>query len=95
MSFTVKYPRKQYIKEIGNFNMENSLSEELLGVKFDYKLKFKFHIEDICRKASCKVNTFARLAPYMGLPKCRLQINTFFKSQFKYCLLIWMCCNRF
>ena len=30
----------------------------------------------------------------MGIRKRRILINTFFKSQFNYNPLIWMCCNR-
>ena len=58
------------------------------------KLKFNKHIEDICQKASQKINALARLAPYMGTTKKRIIMNTFFKSQFNYCPLVWMCCNR-
>ena len=30
----------------------------------------------------------------MGTTKKRIIMNTFFKSQFNYCPLVWMCCNR-
>ena len=49
-----------------------SLSEKLLGITFDCKLKFNKHIGDICRKASQKINALARLAPYMGITKRRI-----------------------
>ena len=80
--------------KIGDLHINNSLSEKLLGITFDYKLKFNKHIEDICQKASQKINALARLAPYMGTTKKRIIMNTFFKSQFNYCPLVWMCCNR-
>ena len=35
-----------------------------------------------------------RLAPYMGTTKKSILINAFFKSQFHYRPLVWMCCNR-
>ena len=66
----------------------------MLGINFDYKLKFTNHIEEICKKASRKLNAHARIAPYMGIRKRRTLMNAFFKSQFNYCPLIWMCCNR-
>ena len=66
----------------------------MLGIKFDYKLKFTNHIKEICKKASRKLNALARIARYMGARKRRTLMNAFFKSQFNYCLLIWMCCNR-
>ena len=30
----------------------------------------------------------------MGATKKRIIMNAFLKSQFNYCLLVWMCCNR-
>ena len=30
----------------------------------------------------------------MGTTKKHIIMNTFFKSQFNYCPLVWMCCNR-
>ena len=62
--------------------------------KFGYKLKLTNHIDEICKEASLKLNVLARLASYMSISKRRTLINAFFKSQFNYCLLIWMCCNR-
>ena len=37
--------------KIGDLHINNSLSEKLLGITFDCKLKFNKHIEDICQKA--------------------------------------------
>ena len=74
--------------KIGDLHINNSLSEKLLGITFDCKLKFNKHIEDICQKASQKLNALARLAPYMGTTKKRILINAFFKSQFNNCPLV-------
>ena len=52
------------------------------------------HIDKICKKASRKLNAIARIAPYMGIRKRGTLMNAFFKSQFNYWPLIWMCCNR-
>ena len=41
--------------KIGDLYINNSLSEKLLGINFDCKLKFNKHIEDICQKASRKL----------------------------------------
>ena len=65
--------------KIGDFHVNNSLSEKLLGITFDYKLKFNKNIENICHKTSQKLNPFARLAPYMGTTKKRILMNAFFK----------------
>ena len=91
--------------KIGDLHINDSLSEKLLRIMFDCKLKFNKHIEDICQKylkifedicqkASQKLNALVRLAPYIGTIKKRIQMNVFFKSQFNYCPLVWMCRNR-
>ena len=80
--------------KIGNLCIKNSTYEKMLGINFDYKLKFTNHIDEICKKASRKLNALARIAPHMGIRKRRTLMNAFFKSQFNYCPLIWMCCNR-
>ena len=45
----------------GNLCIKNSSCEKVLGINFDYKLKFMNHIEDICKKASRKLNALAKL----------------------------------
>ena len=66
----------------------------MFGINFDYKLKFTNHIEGIRKKTYRKLNALAGIAPYMGIHKWRTLMNAFLKSQFNYCLLIWMCCSR-
>ena len=34
----------------GDLHINNSLSEKLLGITFDYKLKFNKYIKEICQK---------------------------------------------
>ena len=80
--------------KIGNLCIKNSSCEKMLGINFDYKLKFTNHIGEICKKASRKLNVLARIIAYMGIRKRRSLMNAFFKSQFNYCPLIWMCSNR-
>ena len=66
--------------KIGNLCIKNSSCEKMLGINFDYKLKFTNHIEQIFKKASRKLNTLARIAPYMGIRKQYTLMNAFFKS---------------
>ena len=77
--------------KIGNFYITNSKSEKLLGVKFDHKLSFDDHISKLCKKVSRKIHALSRVASYMNTSKRRILMNAFFKSQFSYCLLVWMC----
>ena len=80
--------------KLGDLYINNFLSEKLIGITFDIKLKFNNRIKDICQKASQKINALVRLVPYMGATKKRVIMNTFFKSEFNYCPLVWTCCNR-
>ena len=42
-----------------------------LRVKFDHKLTFDSHISIYGKKASCKINTLAKVEPYMDIAKKR------------------------
>ena len=48
---------------IGEFDIESSDYEKLLGVKIDNKLTFDCHVSDIRKKASKKINAIVRIAP--------------------------------
>ena len=71
--------------KIGNFDITNSKSEKLLGVKFDHKLSFDDHISKLCKTASRKIHALSRVASYMNISKRHILMNAFFKSQFSYC----------
>ena len=43
------------------------------------------------KKTSRKIDALSRVTPYMDISKRRILMNAFFKSQFSYCLLVWMC----
>ena len=80
--------------KVGDYTIDNSECEKLLGVKIDVNLNFNDHISDLCKKASRKISALARVTPFMGLSKRKLLMNAFFTSQFSYCPLIWMCHSR-
>ena len=80
--------------KIGNFDITNSKSEKLVGVKFDHKLSFDDHISELCKRASRKIHALSRVISNINISKRRILINAFFKSQFRYCLLVWMCHSR-
>ena len=52
--------------------IRNSSCEKLLGVFFDSKLTF--HIDNIFKKASQKLNAIPRITPYMDSNKKRLAV---------------------
>ena len=79
---------------IEEFSIENSDCEKLLGVKIDNKLTFDCHVSDMCKKPNRKINALARIATFINISKRRILMNSFFRSQFNYCPLIWMCHSR-
>ena len=58
------------------------------------KLTFDCYVSDMFKKANRKINALARIAPFININKRRILMNSFFKSQFNYCSLIWMCRSR-
>ena len=76
--------------QIANTTIKCSQSEKILGIILDNHLKFDKHVENICQKASSKLNALARVTNYMELPKRRILMNAFFRPQFNYCPAVWM-----
>ena len=79
---------------IGNSTIDESDYEKLLGVTFDKKLSFRKHVEDLCKKANQKLHALARLSAYIDPIKSEILMNSFIKSQFNYCPLVWMFHDR-
>ena len=48
--------------KIENFNITNSKSDKVLGVKFDHKLSFDDHNSELCKKASRKIQALPTVA---------------------------------
>ena len=65
---------------VDGLKIAKSDTEKLLGVKYDKKLAFDDHISDICKQSVRKISALARVTPYMGTPKRRILMNTFFTS---------------
>ena len=79
---------------IDNSYIESEDEQVLLGITIDSNLTFENLINSICKKASQKLNAFARIVPYMNIQKRRTITKSFVTSQFSYCLLIWMFHSR-
>ena len=74
--------------------IESEGNQVLLGITIDSNLSFNTHINNLCKKASPKLNALARIAGYMDFPKRRLIMKAFIASQFGCCPLIWMFHSR-
>ena len=79
-----------FILNIGKNKIESSTKVTLLGVKIDKQLKFKSHIEELCRKAAYKLHALRRIRKHLTVEKAKLLANAFINSQFTYAPLIWM-----
>ena len=79
---------------IENFQIDNTKREKLLGIQFDSKLSFDYHLSGTCKKASRKLYALGRINPDINLSKRKILMNAFFNSQFNYCSLIWICHSR-
>ena len=75
---------------VGNSRIWESQKEKLLGVHIDNDLNFKYHIDQICKKAGNKLSALARVRHHFSFEKRRMLMKTFIESQFAYCPLVWM-----
>ena len=57
--------------KLDNTTIENSECEKLLGVFIDSDMSFKTHLDNICKKASNKIQALGRVTQYMSLPSPR------------------------
>ena len=76
------------------FKIENTECEKLLGIKVDCRLNFENYLGGAIKKASNKINALSRITPFINLSEKKMLMNSFFKSQFSYCPLVWMCHSR-
>ena len=68
--------------------------QKLLGIIIDRNLKFDEYILTQCKKAGRKIKALARVCTYLSLERRRTLMKAFIESQFAYCPLIWMFCQR-
>ena len=80
--------------KIQNKTIVESAKGKLLGITIDKNLTMKEHIKNICKQAGNKLNALARIAKFLDDDKRKLLMNSFVISQFNYCPIIWMYCQR-
>ena len=85
---------KSFSINIRGINIPSKNEVTLLGITIDHELKFKKHIEDICKRASFKLYALNRIKKYVGTEKARIFANAFIESQFNYAALIWMFASK-
>ena len=74
--------------------IHGSRSVKLLGITIENELNFTEHISNLCKKASQKLHALARISHFINTDKLKMLMKAFIVSQFNYCPLVWMFCNR-
>jgi len=67
---------------------------KLLGIEIDSKLMFRKHVETLCCKVNKKITAFFRLNNFISTKQSQATYNAVIISNFNYCPLIWMFCNK-
>ena len=78
----------------GSSTIWESTREKLLGVYIDKDLSFKYHVSNLCKKASQKLSALIRLGRFYNFSQRRLLMKSFIESQFGYSRLAWMFHDR-
>ena len=77
---------------------ENKLSAtdhvKLLGIEIDNKSKLSNHVKKLCSKVNKKVSAFSRLDTYIPREQALIICSVVILSNFNYCPLIWLFCNK-
>ena len=81
-----------FVLNINGKKTNNSREIQLLGIATDNQLKFKKHIENLCKKASFKLHALRRKRKFLTVEKALA--NVFINSQFNYAPLIWMLASK-
>ena len=79
---------------IDNEVIAESSEEKLLGITLDKTLPFKSQVTSLYKRAKQKLHALSRIAKYMDTVKLKQVMKAFILSQFNYCPLIWMFCER-
>ena len=66
----------------------------MLGVILDKTLCFKQQVRSICKKSEQRLHALARISHFLDTEQLKGIMRAFILSQFDYCPLVWMFCNR-
>ena len=78
----------QLTSNIDNNLITSEKEQMLLGITIDSNRSFEEVINNMCLKASQKLNSLARIACYLDIQKRRTIMKSFITSQFGYCSLV-------
>ena len=77
-----------------NTTLRSEKSVKALGGITDNRLTFSDHISACCLKAARQLNALARFSKYLDPKSKSIIYNSFIRSNFKYCPLVWHLCGK-
>ena len=80
--------------QIETISVVERREQKLLGITVDKKLTFNTHVDSLCKKAKQKLHALSCISCYLSTEQLNLTMKTFILSQFNYCPLVWMFCDR-
>ena len=66
----------------------------VLGITIDFCLTFYFHLKQLCKKVTNKLNTLTKIDSYFTHNQRQLIYSSFLSGQLSYWPLIWTFCFR-
>ena len=79
---------------IENKQIKCKTEVKLLGITIDEKLTFTKHIANICSLANKRLRALTRIRGFLSMEQTKYLSEAYIMPAFKYCLLIWMLCNK-
>ena len=79
---------------VGNIVVEEKQNGKLLGITIDKHNTMGEHIKKMCKQASNKLSALARISSVLSEHKRKILMKSFVTSQFSYCPIVWMYCQR-
>ena len=67
---------------------------KVLGVTIDNRLSFTNHVSILCQKAAKQIHALARISKYLNEKSRIIVYNSFVKSNFDFCPLVWHFCGK-
>ena len=67
---------------------------KVLGVTIDRCLTFSNHVSNLCQKAAKQLHALARISRYLDEKSRIIIYNSFVKSNFDFCPLVWNFCGK-
>ena len=94
MIISSKNIEKLFLRINENVMIPASSDVVLLGITIDEKLRFDKHVDIITKKAARQVNALSRISRNLDHKSKELINNSFVRSNFSYCPLVWHFCGK-